>query len=478
MAVHCEQAIDALEKARSVLGFEEFSQTYFSHWERVYDSVVAFQLRHQDAAAAFLTSERSRSRLLLARLGSARLNVARWAEEQQSELRSLLDRYGTEVVRFQRSELTRGHSSSRTLGLRASTPDEASSDPPEIADARTSYLRLQDKQRLYSAHWSNRLISPVASHGEVQRRLGPDDAMVIFHVGESSVFAFALTAESLQFSQAPYPPLKLAQDVDEVCGKMTDLKYSCLARLSHPRLREEWERRQLGQPHPEDIERPLRGLRSALDKLFAILVAPVLSALDPKRNWIIVPHGPLHRIPWASMWTGTRYLVETHNIALLPSASFAPALKQESNCDGEGVLLLGAPDVGEDDPLSLPGALSELSAAQHALQLSDSPEVGPRATKACFLAKARSVRLIHLAAHHYFDGTAPGLSFLKLAGDRGEGFVYASEVAEMRLRAQLVILSACETARSRVLTGDEQYGMVRSFYCRRRTLNHIYLVGN
>jgi CHAT domain-containing protein len=68
-----------------------------------------------------------------------------------------------------------------------------------------------------------------------------------------------------------------------------------------------------------------------------------------------------------------------------------------------------------------------------------------------------------VAAHHFFDGSAPGLSFLKLAGSDGSCFIYACEIAEMPLAAQLVVLSACDTARSYVATGDEQYGMVRSF---------------
>lgn len=462
-ALRCERAIEALERSRSVLGFEEFSQTYFSHWEATYEKVTQVQLRRQDFAGAFLTSERSRSRLLLARLGSQKANFARWSPAEQSELANVLNQYGTEVISACRSDLTRGQSLTRTFGLRNGTGQDETSDPQGIRDARAAYIQLQDRQRLYSTRWSINLLSPTALHSEIQKCLRPDDAIIVFQVCDDAIVVFALTSEAMNFQHVPYARDKLAADVQQTCNTMAVLEGRSLARLSSALLRREWWSRRPGQPHPSEIEQPYRQLLSLLQKLFSILIAPILPALEPKKNWVIVPHGPLHRVPWAALWTGSRFVIEGHNFALLPSASFAPTIARHgAQSGGKGAFLFGAPDQ-PGDPLALPGAVAELEAAALTLGLPTSPQVGASAKKELFYEQAPYAGLIHVAAHHFFDGSAPGLSFLKLAGDEGSRFVYACEVAEMQLAAQLAVLSACDTARSYVVTGDEQYGMVRSF---------------
>ena len=91
-----------------MLGFDEFSQAYFGSWEFTYERVTRFQLRRQAAALAFVTSERSRNRLLLARMGTGRPNSALLSQAQKAELVDILGRYGTEVIRACRADLTRG----------------------------------------------------------------------------------------------------------------------------------------------------------------------------------------------------------------------------------------------------------------------------------------------------------------------------------------------------------------------------------
>jgi CHAT domain-containing protein len=323
-------------------------------------------------------------------------------------------------------------------------------------------VQLQEKQRLYGAHWTSPLMSPTVDPSFIQASLTDDDALLTFQVCDEGFIVFVMTRDSLHFENVPYPRQKLASDVQRVCEGFGVLEGRSLARLDNPILRREWWSRRPGEKHPEDIEKPLQQLLSELEKVFAILIAPVLSLAHAKPHWVIVPHGVLHRVPWAALWTGSHYLIEEHSVGLLPSASFGTALRQRDQSSGNEVLLMGAPDPIHDS-LGLPGAAAELRAAQKALGVTGQPRVAADATKETFLKEGGSARLIHVAAHHFFDGSAPGLSFLKLAGDTGARFLYANEVAELRLGAQLVVLSACETARSHVVAGDEQYGMIRSF---------------
>ena len=76
--------------------------------------------------------------------------------------------------------------------------------------------------------------------------------------------------------------------------------------------------------------------------------------------------------------------------------------------------------------------------------------LGPSATEAAFKAAGLSeYRVIHLAVHGFADSTFPDRAALVLLSDRlaGEdGFLQASEIVQLRLDADLVILSACDTA--------------------------------
>jgi CHAT domain-containing protein len=81
------------------------------------------------------------------------------------------------------------------------------------------------------------------------------------------------------------------------------------------------------------------------------------------------------------------------------------------------------------------------------------------ATQATLAAEAPAADLIHLACHGRFRADNPALSCLQLA----DGPLTLNDVRALRLRARLVLLSACETGQSRVAPGDELLGLVRAF---------------
>jgi len=76
-----------------------------------------------------------------------------------------------------------------------------------------------------------------------------------------------------------------------------------------------------------------------------------------------------------------------------------------------------------------------------------------------------SARIIHLATHGLLDDQQGLDSAIALAPDRtnqvNDGLLTAAEMAEMQLHAELVVLSACDTAQGR-LTGDGVIGLSRS----------------
>src|SRR5205814_1221351 len=78
--------------------------------------------------------------------------------------------------------------------------------------------------------------------------------------------------------------------------------------------------------------------------------------------------------------------------------------------------------------------------------------VGAAASEATFKVEATRYRILHIAAHGVFDERAPMFSALLLAAPDGgseDGFLEAREIADLSLRADVAVLSACDTARGR-----------------------------
>jgi CHAT domain-containing protein len=81
---------------------------------------------------------------------------------------------------------------------------------------------------------------------------------------------------------------------------------------------------------------------------------------------------------------------------------------------------------------------------------------------------ASNYSLIHLATHGVIDNRSPLYSHLLLTRTEGDtendGLLEAREIMNMRLNADLVVLSACETANGKIAPGEGVMGMSWSFF--------------
>ena len=447
---HYDRALKLLEKMRSNLGYEEFQLTYFQSFQPTYNKVTEFLLRQNQPDHAFLTIERLRSRLLLTRLGQGRSNVRTWSNAQKNELTEILNLYGRAVMRQSLGSDRRCRSSSITGGMRTVNGNKTTSDIPAVCEARRKFFNLYESQRLYRANWQPQQSPPAVSFETAQQFLSKDDALLSYLITDNSVVIFVATDQVRHFQHLNYSRDKILNDMDELYQAMEAVREQ--VRFFRTK---EWFARGPHDSWPATIKQTMARLYRILEKLYAVLVAPVLAVIDQKLHWVIVPHGPLHRLPWAALRSAGRYLVEheQRSISILPSSSVGVALVAREPPAADKAVFFA-----DMDP-ELPGAQVEVQAINKSLQM----ELPPFTTKSEFLQSAPTARLIHLACHHRFEESAPLLSFLKLAGDEGSDYLYAFEVAELSLSAQLVSLSACESGRSHIATGDEQIGMVPEF---------------
>jgi len=184
----------------------------------------------------------------------------------------------------------------------------------------------------------------------------------------------------------------------------------------------------------------------------------------------IVPHGFLHYLSFATLYDGKEYVVDRFALFYLPSASVFRHTKERRSITGSQpgerktvkVLAVGNPDLG-DPALDLPFASHEVGTIgwnfPHLTLLTRE-----RATESWITDHIEEFGIIHLASHGKFNAINPLFSALKLVKDsREDGDLEASEVFSIRLNADLVVLSACQTGLGKVTSGDDVIGLNRSF---------------
>ncbi len=207
----------------------------------------------------------------------------------------------------------------------------------------------------------------------------------------------------------------------------------------------------------------VRGRRTAItnaDKLGAALLGPL--NLQAGQRLVIVPHGPLHYLPFQALRLNGRYVIETHPVAVAPSISIAVQLAQRTPRVNATLTAFGNPRI--EDKYDLPGAESEVKQLAQYFP-SNSVYMGAAATKTQFRDVAARSPLMHVAAHAEADEVDPLYSRILLANEGGkQNFLEAHEILEMPMQGTaLVTLSACESGLGRIAQGDEVLGFTRSF---------------
>jgi CHAT domain-containing protein len=153
--------------------------------------------------------------------------------------------------------------------------------------------------------------------------------------------------------------------------------------------------------------------------------------------------------------------VEDYTLSTLPSASVLKFLDAKRMAGGGSVLAVGNPDLGP--------ALNLRFAEREARVVGDryagaTVLVRQDATETRVKSLIDGARLLHFATHGELNERDPLASGLLLApGAPDDGRLEVREVLGLDLKAQLVVLSACETGLGQLSTGDELVGLQRAF---------------
>ncbi|HXD32549.1 MAG TPA: CHAT domain-containing protein [Pyrinomonadaceae bacterium] len=452
------EAITILERMRGQLaGDEREQQLFFEDKTEPYVALVELATQRKDFSEALRYAELAKARKLLdvVRNGRGDLNAMMTDEERQQnkELKANLD--------FLNSQL-------RKQGTRPKP------DPIRIAaieaELRAARLAAEAYEtRIYAAH-------PKALMGPASRTttwspslIDNETALLEYVVAPQKTYVFVLT-------KSPESPVEL---------NMYSIKIDA-AELSRrvKAFRLQMEENSLAFREPSR-------------QLYDLLLKPAQRQLEGKKRLCIIPAGDLWELPFQALLSGSeRYLLEQFAISFAPSLSVLAEIRTRSAAGRptnelsfsnvsdkqvlppivwqQSILALGNPKFDREAFSKSRGtSFGDLPAAEREVKSLagiygvDRSKVltGTAAQEEVFKSSAPQYSVLHLATHGIFDDANPMYSRLLLAGPTAgeDGFLEAREVMKLNLPADLVVLSACQTARGQVSNGEGLIGMSWAF---------------
>jgi CHAT domain-containing protein len=458
-----DDAIATVETLRGqTVGGQESQSNFFQSAVAPYQEIVGLLVAQKQLADALAYAERAKGRALLDVLVGGRANITRamTAPEQERE-RQFQNELASLNRRIQSGSTKPANDEPRLAPLRA-----------QLERTRREYDDFQAD--LYVTHPELKVqrgqVKPVTL--EEAGRLLPDAhcALLEYVVAEKNSYLFVLTRR----------PGSDGVDLEVHTIALTAADLARRARKFRQQL----------------AERDLN-FRPAAAELFKLLLGPAQRQLAGKTTVLIVPDGSLWDLPFqALLEEGDRYLAENHAIAYAPSLTVLRemtrlrAQKHAHRSASDPFMLLamadpelhsGAADPGDAEGQTqitlayrgeklhrLPEARREMAALQR-LYGSRKSEVysGAEARESRFKSEAGKFRILHLATHGILDNASPMYSSVLLSAEddgKEDGMLEAREIMQMELKADLVVLSACETARGRISAGEGVIGLTWALF--------------
>ncbi len=208
----------------------------------------------------------------------------------------------------------------------------------------------------------------------------------------------------------------------------------------------------------ESLARWNRDWQAMTQDLFALLIKPVEPHLPADGGTLtIIPHHALHALPMASLYDGSRYLLERWGIRYAPSlqAYGAQSLLRESSPAGPPRLLA----LGHSNGGQLPQNIDQARAIAH--MFGGAPLLEADATGARLREDCVGQTYLHIVTHGEWYEDAPYAAFIQLA----DGPFQPTDALLLDLRGcRLVTLAACQTGQGYLSGGDAYVGLSQVFH--------------
>ncbi len=482
-----DESIKLIETVRARSGSSQLRASYRATVEDAFEFYVDVLMQQHAAdpahgydAEALQASERGRARSLLEQLNESRIDIRRGVDA------NLLDKE-RELTRDLNAKAQR----EMQLRTRKSSGEQLATLQREISALEDQYQQVQASIRQSSPQYAALTQPQPLGLKEIQQQLDPETLLLEYSLGSEHSYLWVVGIDSLKSYVLPKQ--------DEI-QKLAEHVYQSLGARSVSKSLETPAQRTV-----RIAQADTQFQQSAAD-LSRLILAPAAAGLQNKRL-VIVADGVLQYVPFAALpLPEHRPLIVDHEIVSVPSASSLAVQRQNlanRALAPKTLAVIADPVFSTNDPRLAKGL--EAGAAQSTRTLEHVPAnasansgqlsiprlpftrweadqilaVARRGSnlKALDFRANREIatsgelskyRYVHFATHGYLDTTRAGLSAIVLSlydeqGKPQDGFLRTHDVYNLKLPAELVVLSACETGLGKDVQGEGLEGLTRGF---------------
>jgi CHAT domain-containing protein/Tol biopolymer transport system component/Tfp pilus assembly protein PilF len=411
------RAVDVIEELRAGLKSESSRSGFQADRgvQSVYTDFVKTLMMRAKYEEAWRVSERARARAFIDSLGNQEMRFS------SPEAALLFDR-----ERRAKSELELAQ---RKLQIASLSDSDRSSATKAVEEARKVHDSILRELKSKNPQLGQFVVVDAVTLSEITQLIPENSALVEYMIGEAEVFVWVIRDGVISGHTVKTDANRLRAAVDEYRTLMQN--WSTTTHIA----------KELG----------------------SILIEPIADRIRGVERLVIVPHDVLHYLAFAALPWGTGWLVDEFSMSYLESATVARFVGGKIEIGASTpVLAVGNPSIGKH--MNLPFAEREAkSLGRWYTKLTLA--LGDEATESLLRGAGQSKKILHIASHGEFNPKAPAESRLLLTSDKeNDGNLTIEEIFGLRLEADLVTLSACETGLGQLASGDEIIGMNRAFF--------------
>jgi CHAT domain-containing protein/tetratricopeptide (TPR) repeat protein len=459
-------AVNIIEAQRGKISSIEARAFFTARYTYSYIGLLETNLALKNPAAAFAVVERARARSLIELLGERRLT---FQTDVPPELAGLLGRQ--EELNQKRSttyaalndtfiNLNGARSELRNIALGGEAQrieklnKQIKSFEKQMDELRIKLIEISVQQRELEAKirrdpsrvTSLKYPEPLDLKG-AQAALDADTLLLSYFIGIEETYLFAVTKKSIKVFTLPTGETTLK---DQVRAFRSEVKNK---RVDRSKLREQGR------------------------SLYDLLIGPAQESVNQAKRILICPDGPLTVLPFAALVRQShprlRYFIEDKPLHIINSMTVYAEMRKPATGNKQQQKRLLAFVNPVNNLTALPSALNEVKEVRRLFGQSATVKQGREATETTAKKESKDYSILHFAVHGLLNdevglNSSLALSQPEMMGGKAtindNGLLQAWEIFEqVRLKADLVVLSSCDTGSGENVRGEGLIGLTRAF---------------